>query len=414
MERGSDDRIGCGPMTLALPVIALMLACGISEVKQDAGKEPVIDELELPDRAVCCVTGVEFPSGYDWNKHEEGGEVKSSLVVFADAVPCLKVPVGAGFEVSGDPDMNRFLEGNLYSFYSDDGVSSIKKNGSPLYRYDADEILLDMLVKGEDLYILTRKVEGGFSCRKNASVILEKFSGEAFGRLWEDDGCVCFAYMQPVAVSDGMEARYYVVRDSDVMHVPFEKEVVRVWDIMSKNGEPCCLVSISYDVKTYIVQGSQYKAVEIPASACMLSCRLFDANGRIGVECVYESGTSDMEGGIWIEGSEYLRFEVGRQISYLCCGDGKVCCVMNPEESGGSVVSKGMIYDGENLHDMPDGYFCTGLSPASVFQSELYVALSSRSGERPVVWHDGQLDTLKMNGYVSSVEIVNQGPSPYK
>ena len=85
MERRNDDRIGCGPMTLALPVIAIMLACGITEIKQDAGSEPVLDELEFPDRTVCCVTGIEYPSGYDWMEDEATDEIKRSLVVFADA-----------------------------------------------------------------------------------------------------------------------------------------------------------------------------------------------------------------------------------------------------------------------------------------------------------------------------------------
>ena len=406
MERRNDDRIGCGPMTLALPVIAIMLACGITEIRQDAGSGPVLDELEFPDRAVCCVTGIEYPSGYDWMEDEATGKVKRSLVVFADAVPCLKVPVGDGYEVSGDSDMHRFLDGNLYTYYNKDSLAVVRKNGAPLFRYQADEVLLDMSFKGGDLHILSQRNPGGFTYRINGAPVLEKLSGESFGRFWEDCGNVCFAYMQPVAVAGGLEKRYYIVCGSDVMHVPFDPDVSCVWDVISWGGAPCSLVSSAYDSRTYLQKEGKLISIDIPQSASMLSCQIFPADDKVGVECAYETVGGDWEGGIWIEGSEYLRFEADRPISYLSYKDGKVCCVLNPDGAGEDEYGEGgsgLIYDGETLHQMPEGYFCTGTAPIAIHEGELYVALSSRLGERPVIWHGGQLDTLKMNGYVCSI-----------
>ena len=406
MERRNDDRIGCGPMTLALPVIVIMLACGITEIKQEAGSVPVVDDLEFPDRAVCCVTGVEYPSGYDWIEEGTPDEVKRSLVVFADAVPCLKVPVGDGYEISGDSDMHRFLGGNLYTYYNKDSIVVVRKNGAPLLRYPDDEVLLDMCLKGSDLHTLSQKSSGGFTYRINGILELEKLSGETFGRFWEDRGNICFAYMQPVAVSGGFDKRHYLVSGSNIVHVPFEQDISCVWDIMSQDGAPCCLVSSAYDSQAYLLKDGKSLPIDIPQSASMLSCQMFSADDKIGVECVYETLRGDWEGGIWIEGSEYLRFEADRPISYLSYKDGKVCCVLNPDGAdedeygeGGS----GLIYDGEALHQMPEGYFCTGTAPIAIHEGELYVALSSRLGERPVIWHGGQLDTLKMNGYVCSI-----------
>lgn len=406
MERRNDDRIGCGPMTLALPVIAIMLACGITEIRQDAGSEPVLDELEFPDRAVCCVTGIEYPSGYDWMEDEATDEVKRSLVVFADAVPCLKVPVGDGYEVSGDSDMHRFLDGNLYTYYSKDSLIVVHKNRAPLFRYHADEVLLDMCLKGSDLHTLSQKMSGGFSYRINGVLALEKLSGETFGRFWEDEGKVCFAYGQPVAMNGGLDKRYYLVCDSNIMHVPFEQDVSVVWDIMSRHGAPCSLVSSAYDSRTYLLRDGRFLPIDIPLSSSMLSCRMFYADDKMGVECAYETAGGEWEGGVWIEGSEYLRFETDRPISHLSYAEGKVCCVLNPgdsEEEDSSGEGVGLIYDGATLHQMPEGYFCIGSAPVAIHEGELYVALSSNQGDRPVIWHGGQLDTLKMNGYVCSI-----------
>ena len=400
MERRNDDRIGCGPMTLALPVIAIMLACGITEIRKDAGSEPVLEDLGFSDRPVCVVTGIEYPSRYDWMEEASPDGVKRSLVVFADAVPCLKVPVGDGYEVSPDADMHRFLDGNLYTYYNKDSLTAVRKNGAPLFRYMADEVMLDMRVKDSDLHVLSRKLSGGFTYRVNGELILEKLSGEAFGRLWEDRGSICFAYMQPVAEPAGLAERYYLAMDSNVFHVPFEQDVSRVWDMMSQDGVPCSLVSSSHDSGTYLLKAGKYTPINLPQSASMLSCQMFPADGKIGVECAYENAGGSWEGGIWIEGSEYLRFEADRPISYLHYKEGKVCCVLNPdagEECGG------LMYDGEALHQMPKGYFCTGTSPVAIHEGEMYVALSSRCGERPVIWHDGQMDTLRMNGYVCSI-----------
>ena len=404
MERRNDDRIGCGPMTLALPVIALILACGITEIKQDAGSEPVLDDLEFPDRPVCVVTGIEYPSGYDWIEEASPDGVNRSLVVFADAVPCLRVPVGDGYEVSPDADMHRFLDGNLYTYYNKDSLTAVRKNGAPLFRYQADEVMLDMCIRGSDLHILSHRRSGGFAYRINGEVVLEKLSGETFGRFWEDRGSICFAYMQPVAETAGLDDRYYLAMDSNVLHIPFEQDVSKVWDIMSQDGVPCSLVSSSHDSRTYLSRAGKHIPIDLPQSAYMLSGQMFSADGKIGVECVYEHAGGNWEGGIWIEGSEYLRFEAGRPITYLSYKEEKVCCVLNPDGAGDeNAAGAGLIYDGEALHQMPEGYFCTGTHPVAIHEGEMYAALSSRLGDGPVIWHGGELDTLRMNGYLCSV-----------
>jgi hypothetical protein len=55
------------------------------------------------------------------------------------------------------------------------------------------------------------------------------------------------------------------------------------------------------------------------------------------------------------------------------------------------------------MYTMPGGYSCMGNEAIAMVNGILHVGLSSTTGERPVLWKDGQLDTLKINGYISGI-----------
>lgn len=402
MKEGMQ-KSGCGPMSLATAMIVLIIACGISE---DGYPEPFTEKeqegIESPFRSVCCVSGFVYPSGFDWYEDLSEKDARCSLVVLADGVPKIKVPVGDGYEVSRDPDMHRVLDGNLYTFYSKDGKTVIRRNGAPLFRYDGDEILVDMIARGEDIYTLAHKRSGGgFSYRRNGNILLERFSGETFGRLWSDGDSLCFAFIQPVASASALENRYYVAYDSRAFHIQGPDRLERVWDIMSHKGAPCQLVSLKGIDDVMLVMETSNRRIEIPEGTVMLSCRMFPADSLIGVECLYEYPDGRRESGLWVNASEYMRFESGASIQALKYSGGKAFCILNPDDEGG------IIYDGGDLVRMPPEYFCIGNRILTVHEGKSYVALSSRSGGFPVVWHEGQLDTLRINGCASSISFTD-------
>lgn len=399
MERRNDNKMGCGPMTLALPVLVLMIACGISEVgnwTEDATDDFVQGVID-PMRTACCVTAVEYPGGYDWQNGKVGSNPRCSLVVFADGVPAMKFPAGDGYEISTDPDLHRMSDGHLYTFFSKNGATVVKKDGKPLYRYNGDEILEDMLIRDGDIYTLAGRASGGFSYRKNGQPLVERYSGDLLGKMWEDGDSVCFAFTHSVAVTDGLELRYYVSVDAEVSQVEFDKEAQKVWDLRSRKGKPVSLVS-SLRWNGLTVCTEEYsRRILLPINAEILSCAMFDAGSQIGSECVYSYPDGSFESGLWVEGAEYIRFETGRSISAVLYSDGKACCVLNPDDD------EGIIFDGTDLYDMPAGYYCAGGQALAMSDGHLYVALSSRQGDKPVVWHADKADTLNMNGYLCSV-----------
>ena len=386
-------------MTLATAVLTIVVACGISEVgTADVPKDKGQEGIGSPFRSVCCISGFEYPSGYDWNKDDGNGEARCSLVVFADGVPGIKVPVGDGYEVSRDPDMHRVIGGNLYTFHSKDGRTSVRRNGAPLFGYDGDEVLVDMSVKGSDVYTLAHKRSGeGFSFRKNGEVMLERFSGETFGKLWEDGDSLCFAFVHPVAAAGGMDNRYYLVFDSTPVLAQVPDGTIRVWDMMSNGGSPCMLISLNGLFRTLISRNGENRFVEVPDFTKILSCSLFSVNGGFGVECFYSYPDGICESGIWVEGSEYMRFETGCSIQALKYVDGKAYCVLNPDDGPGVIFSAGEMFS------MPEDYYCEDDGSLAVHDGRLYVAMSSRKGQPPLVWNDGRLDTLRFNGSISSI-----------
>lgn len=396
---------GCGPMTMATAMVVLIVACGITEIGVAVTPEDEIQEgVGLPFRQVCCVSGFEYPSGYDWNEDAQAGEVRCSLVVFADGIPRIKLPVGDGYEVSREPDMHRVIDGNLYTFYSKEGRTVMKCNGLPLFRYDGDEVLMDMCVKDGNVFTLTHKCSGGgFSYRKNGQVMLERLSGETFGKLWEDGDSLCFAFTQPVVQLDGVEHMHYVVYDSRPVSYQEKLGIGRIWDMTSRDGSVLSLVSFQGFGDTFLVRDDMKRWIDIPYLSHMLSCSFFPADGLTGVECMYSYPDGTCGSGVWVEGSEYIRFEAGCSIQALRYAAGKLYCILNPEGDAG------MIFRDREMIHMPEGYFCMDEKAITVRDGSFYVAMSSKEGKQPVIWHDGQLDTLRFNGCVSSISFAEAG-----
>ena len=63
----------------------------------------------------------------------------------------------------------------------------------------------------------------------------------------------------------------------------------------------------------------------------------------------------------------------------------------------------GFIYRAGENFDMPPGYACMSRQAMDFSSGILSVGLSSLSGGKPVLWVDGQLKELDVNGYVCCV-----------
>ena len=139
--------------------------------------------------------------------------------------------------------------------------------------------------------------------------------------------------------------------------------------------------------------------LNMPVGAKMISCSLFRAGGKLGIEGMYSLKEGGVHSAVWIDGILHAVFEKGMSISSLCAFDGGVCCALNPLRQGES----GVIYRCGETYEMPKDYVCMGGGDMTMVNGILHVGLSSLKGRKPVVWKDGKVDSLSVNGYVSSI-----------
>ena len=110
-----------GRFIVFVTALVSLVSCGLREIGEAAAVEGgiwtgpgsvVVDNEsgQEGERKICYTVGVDYPDGYDWRADEEKGSVRCSLVVYADGIPLMKVPVGDEYEISSDPDTHRIID----------------------------------------------------------------------------------------------------------------------------------------------------------------------------------------------------------------------------------------------------------------------------------------------------------------
>ncbi len=353
-----------------------------------------------PEKQVVYVTAMDYPDGYNWKVDREKGTVRCSLVVYADGVPKMKVPVGDEYEVSSDPDMHRMMDGHLYTDFSTDSETVIKKDGKDAFRYSGREMICDMIEYEGDIYTLGHSRTGnGFTYRKNGEIILERRNGRSFGRLHKDGDSISFAFAESVDSAEGEWERYYMAVDGEVSQTAVRDDVRKVWDIVPVDGETCYLASVVGISAPVLFISGEMKALNMPESSRMLTCRILPSEGILCAEGLCQRDNKPLTSGLWREDGQVYLFADGMTVSSVCTGGDGVCCVLNSS----SLMKKGVIYRCGETYSMPLGYGSVGGDSAVVIDGILHVGLSSLTGAGPLIWKDGQTSPLKINGFISTV-----------
>ena len=351
---------------------------------------------------VCYMTVVDYKKGYDWHSDEASESVKCSLVVYADGVPVMKVPVGPEYETSADPDMHRLIDGSLYTDYSTETETVIKKNGALLFRYTGRESVCGMEVIDDDVYTLGQNRDGdGFAFRKNGEPIISRNSGYVIGRMQNDSDTLSFSFCEQIIAAEGEMERYYNVINGRVTRVEVSEDIGMVWDIISHKGRVMCLASLIGNMSPVIVDGEKTYHLAMPRPGSrIISGRLFTAGDTVVIDLLYMTSDKLRLNTVWLGKMILNTFAVGSSVSALSTtDDGGVYCAVNP--AGGS--SHGVIYSCGEPYDMPPGYKVMGDRSISMVNGILHVGLSSTENGGPIVWKDQVLDTLEINGYISGI-----------
>lgn len=388
--------------------IAALVSCGIEEVSRrpEENREDIWIRPEMNSgdgsREVCYVTAFDYPDDYDWRADREKGSVKCSLTVFADGVPMMKVPVGDMYEVSSDPDMHRMIDGHLYTDYSTDCETVIKKDGKTVLRYTGREMICGMLVEGDTLYTLGHPRQGeGFTFRKNGKTVLARPAGRTFGRLHRDNGNICFAFTEPVLSEDGDMERYHHYSDGNIVQTAVRDDIKKVWDIYSYKGEICWAASLTGIDRPVLFKDGTLNSMIMFDGYSPLTLSILEGEDVLYLEGILTSPDLALVSAFWDSPGHIMSPEDGYVASSRCISGDGVSLVFNPVYGSG----KGLIFRCGEEMAMPAGYSVMGLSCAAVADGILHIGLSSQEGGRPMIWKDGQTVFLDISGYIASVSV---------
>ncbi len=396
----------------AITIIGIMISLLACTKEEQGSRRPTSDEnwknpsfsidTSANARKVCYMTGLDYPKDYDWRADAETGTVKCSLVVFADGVPAMKVAVGNEHLVSPDPDMHRVIKGHLYTDFSTDQETIIKRDGREMFRYSGRERILGMAVRDGKIYTLGRPREGsGFTYRENGVSLIHKESGRAFPRLQEEGDALCFAFYESIEANGGQIDRYYQVVNGNISQVAVREDIRKVWDIIRHEGEVCYVAELTGVHAPVLIKGEKLKAMNITSDMRMVSCKMVPAGKSVGIEAIFSRNGLSWNSGLWRDGEKHTSFANGLTISGLCTDGESLCCILNQKgNSGGGIIFR----CGETL-EMPSGYTCMGSSPMAMVDGILTIGLTSTRGGNPIVWKDGRTQIVNINGCICTLAL---------
>lgn len=403
----------------AAGTVSKLLAMGIGLVLFTmCGKDRSDPEGEMPAPEppahidTLYVTGVEYPAGYDWVKDQEYGTVECRLFLEKEGERIVDVPVGYFYETASDPDMHRCVDGHLYTDYSSDSETVIKRDGATLFRYQGREMITCFHVSGGgDIYTVgqARSGEPGFTFRKNGEEMLSVDDGHAVSDIEEKDGIVYLAYRNGVRQGGdhGLKPGYYLYDGEGSAVIP---EI--------RDDEDILAVSVSGDGVTYVAgygisdmmrsgylsKGGEKYTLE-GSYGRLLSCRILRDGERMYLSGICDdalSGTCIYV--VWdMEGHSLYALAPG-SIPYYSFAEGDD--VYDFVSSDGTVNNISCFRNGRKLYSYGQDLSSYGNTPAALCRGSLYFAFSDRaSGRKPCLAADDCVSDYSFNGFLSGVSV---------
>lgn len=444
-----ESEVGCGVGTmrirkprhfdshcLLMLLLCLLLsvhACGVDEIDERM-PEPVLppyldDDSKVP---VTYVLAFDYAEGYDWHSDRDYGESDCNMLLFANGRKMKKIPVGYSYNLLPEADMHRIIGGRVYSDYSTDTHTIIFRDGIEMFRYAAREQIVALEVSGDDVYTVGCSREGnGFSARKNGVTLVESVTGSPFEHsVMSDDGTFSFCYCEPIKSGNEYIGRYYRYSSKEgKTQIAVRSDIVKVWDAVPGVGYVASLIGINTPVLFHEDGSSAVVALGVSAREIEIrSCRFVNSSlpALMEITAAYNNyrntGSLNRQAsslrtvgirkaraqtwreirGVWKETSCAMKWETARKAyGFFCDKDGIVCGV----SSGSGSDVPDIAYVGLMGYTLPESYAVLAESAVDSRADSLVAGLSSRLGEKPVVWSPHFVDTLDINGFIASVKL---------
>jgi hypothetical protein len=293
--------------------------------------------------------------------------------------------------------MHRMIDGDLYTDFSTDSVTVIKKNGRYLFSYPGREMIVGMHVDSSGVYTLGQSRQGeGFSFRRDGELLFERTKGSLMGRVAAIENG--FAFSEKVSGSN--VERYYLYRNGEVSQIAVREDVKKVWDVTVSNGNVCFIATLTGIMHPVLVCGTDMYMLDFPLSVSVITCSFVPAEDDVLIESVFATTNGVMTGGLWRMGTRECLFPTGMTVWTSCIDDGGVSCLLSHYATGELRISR----CGE-ISSLPEEYTVMGTAPLAMADGILYVGMTSLKGGKPAVWMDGEVRKLNFNGYISSISV---------
>lgn len=418
---------------LILPVLAMMfssciwlesdLGFGASRLSENR-KHIATEDSEGPGRALAdtflYMSAVKVPEEYDWRRDTACGAALCTLLMLRSRIqgdrvsppePIVSIPASRVERVSADVDLHHIIGTHLYTEYSDISGTSVTRDGRVVVEYPGREVLQGLLPLESAIWTLGRSLDGGFALRKDGAVVYRQESGSVFGgfnesgygptgALYEDDGQVCFSFMQ----SSGGRRSVFVVRDgtdklllSTTAAIPLDAKSVNGEDVLVSKGAGTVQMQYGGDTRDMTVWGQ----------LDWQSGGILSRDGQpmfAGTFRWSDDGGDTLMGGVFRENGIYCNLEYGSD--RICCSRTHFFGV--GEDSEGvvhyhGIDNYGRVYVADYL-DEPCYLFSSSCSTLS--GGDWYVALTPWSGRcRPFVLGRHGSTEIDLNGFLSGISV---------
>lgn len=387
------------------------------------GRKPQKPTDVLHDTSV-FVTCVEFPSDYCWQRDTAGYDAPFSVSVLKNGEKVISVAGGASSMISADADMHRFVNGHLYSDYSTPSETIVSKDGEELFRYPGRERMCGFLVRDGDIYTLGQNRSGkGLSFRKNGEPIFSSAAGRVIGEmsnsccesgaLYEVEGDIVFSYKIIAESVDKENPACYLVRNGNSNQIPLDNRVVGIYDARLIGDKFYVAADMgTRDMSLVLIEDDDIKSYSLAGFGFQLSsCRILWSGNNVSLK-------TDFSYDKWRSSSSVMWHWDGRKImlnEYERAWDFYL-----DESSYAYVFTRGENIVAMSVHKKDDGkclaftpggrYTMISSSCAMLSGGVFYAGLSPcDSSLFPLVVREDKATTLKINGYITSLNVSIDG-----
>ncbi|MCM1176478.1 MAG: hypothetical protein NC308_04590 [Clostridium sp.] len=358
------------------------------------------DQEEIEKTKSLYVTGVEYPDGYDWRQdlgYSTGG---CKVFLMKDGQRVFEAEVGYSSCISADADMHRCIDGHLYTDFSTDMETIVKRDGAEVFRYFGREMISEMIVRTDGIYTIGLPRSGsGWTYRRNGEILLHKGSGSLISELHEDMGKLYFAYEDQLESSTGTINRYYLVENAKPSSIQATDDVLKIESARMIDGTLHYTAQLKALAPRVLFRGSDCQSYGMSHGSTMRNCKI-----------VYS------QGGIFTHGEVLVN---GRYEDWFWKDTGPVARASYPVKAIGwrtdtenvyfaaSTTAAGhgvAIFNGKNLETLPAYYDFLYSTAIGADRGRCCIGLiSNLAGNRPALWIDGKITEYDFNGAFTSV-----------